>query len=213
MRRLLAILSLLCGLVIAQDSPEPQRRPNILFAMADDWGWPHAGVYGDTVVATPVFDRIAAEGVVFDNAFVSCPSCTASRNAILTGQEFWRLGEGANLHSTLDVAQPTFVQLLRDSGYEVGHWRKAWGPGDFKAGGYEQDPCGPGSTFDKFLAKRDPEKPFCFWFGTSDPHRGYEPGSGIVGGIDPAKIKVPGCWPDTPEVRSDIADYYFEVQR
>ncbi|MEZ6036120.1 MAG: sulfatase [Planctomycetota bacterium] len=213
MRRLLAILFLLCGLVIAQDSPGTQRRPNILFAMADDWGWPHAGAYGDTVVATPNFDRIAREGVLFDNAFVSCPSCTASRNAILTGQEFWRLGEGANLHSTLDVAQPTFMRLLRDSGYEIGHWRKAWGPGDFKAGGYQEDPCGPGGTFDKFLAKRDPEKPFCFWFGTSDPHRGYEPGSGAKSGIDLSKVKVPGCWPDTPEVRSDIADYYFEVQR
>lgn len=61
-------------------------RPNILFCIADDWGWPHAGAYGnDPVVKTPSFDRIAREGVLFNNAYVSSPSCTPSRNAILTG--------------------------------------------------------------------------------------------------------------------------------
>ena len=69
--------------------------PNILFMIADDWGWPHAGVYGDPVVRTPTFDRLAREGVLFDFAYVSSPSCTPSRNAILTGQYHWRLGEGA----------------------------------------------------------------------------------------------------------------------
>ncbi|MDB4468675.1 sulfatase-like hydrolase/transferase, partial [bacterium] len=43
-------------------------RPNILFCIADDWGWPHAGAYGDPVVKTPAFDRIAKEGVLFENA-------------------------------------------------------------------------------------------------------------------------------------------------
>ena len=71
------------------------KRPNIMFCIADDWGWPHAGVYGDSVVKTPLFDRIAKEGVFFEHAYVSSPSCTPSRNAILTGQYHWRLGEGA----------------------------------------------------------------------------------------------------------------------
>lgn len=198
---------------LAQQAEGTPRRPNILFAMADDWGWPHAGALGDRVAATATFDRIAREGVLFDHAWVSSPSCTPSRNAILTGQQFWRLGEGANLHSTLDVALPNFMTLLGEAGYEVGHWRKAWGPGDWKAGGYESDPCGPGSTFDAFLARRDPDKPFCFWLGTSDPHRGYEAGSGKRSGIDLAQIELPACWPDREEVRSDVADYYFEVQR
>ena len=46
-------------------------RPNILFAFADDWGWPHAGAYGDPVVKTPTFDRLAKEGSVFKHAYVS----------------------------------------------------------------------------------------------------------------------------------------------
>ncbi len=45
-------------------------RPNILFAIADDWGWPHAGAYGDPVVKTPTFDRLAREGLLFHHAYI-----------------------------------------------------------------------------------------------------------------------------------------------
>ncbi|TWU38378.1 sulfatase-like hydrolase/transferase [Novipirellula artificiosorum] len=81
-------------------------RPNIVFLMADDWSWPHAGILGDPVVKTPHFDRVAIEGVLFENAFVSTPSCTPSRLSILTGQHHWRLQEGDNL---CDLA-PTFLE-------------------------------------------------------------------------------------------------------
>ena len=47
------------------------KRPNILFAIADDWGWPHAGAYGDPVVKTPTFDRLAKEDILFNHAYVS----------------------------------------------------------------------------------------------------------------------------------------------
>ncbi|MBT3288026.1 MAG: sulfatase [Victivallales bacterium] len=189
-------------------------RPNILFCLADDWGWPHAGAYGDKVVQTPTFDRLAREGVLFENAFVAVPSCTPCRNSILTGQMFYRLGEGANLWSTLDPKIPTFVGLLAAAGYATGHWRKAWGPGDFRALGYKENPCGPrAKNFPQFMADRPKDKPFCFWLGTSDPHRPYKKGTGRASGMDLAKIRVPGFFPDTEEVRSDIADYYVEVQR
>jgi len=196
-----------------QASRSPQKRPNILLALADDWGWPHAGAYGDKVVKTPTFDRLAREGVLFEHAFISSPSCTPCRNALITGQQFYRLDEGANLWSTLDVEKSNFMQLLRDSGYEIGHWRKAWGPGNFKAGGYTEHPCGPASSFVDFMDKRDQAKPFCFWFGTSDPHRGYKLNSGRDSGIDVDAIQVPSFYPDHETMRSDIADYYFEVQR
>jgi arylsulfatase A-like enzyme len=189
------------------------RRPNILFALADDWGWPHAGAYGDKVVKTPAFDRLAREGVLFEHAFISSPSCTPCRNSIVTGQQFYRLGQGANLRSTLDVKYPNFMFMMRDAGYEIGHWRKAWGPGKYEAGGYREHPCGPRGTFDEFMRKRDKNKPFCFWFGTSDPHRSYVKGSGAKSGMDIDKVHVPAFFPDDKEIRSDIADYYFEVER
>ena len=58
--------------------------PNILFAFADDWGWPHAGAYGDPVVKTPTFDRLAEEGALFHHAYVSSPSCTPSAQVAAT---------------------------------------------------------------------------------------------------------------------------------
>lgn len=181
--------------------------------MADDWGWPHAGAYGDKVVKTPAFDRLAKEGVLFEHAFISSPSCTPCRNSIVTGQQFYRLGQGANLHSTLDVKHPNFMFMMRDTGYEIGHWRKAWGPGKYEPGGYTEHPCGPASSFDKFMQTRDKGKPFCFWFGTTDPHRKYDTGSGAKSGMDVDKVHVPAFYPNDGEIRSDIADYYFEVQR
>lgn len=205
------ILVAIQNLIAAE--PKIPARPNILLCVADDWGWPHAGVYGDKVVKTPTFDRLAKEGILFKHAFVSSPSCTPCRNALLTGQQFYRLEEGANLWSTLDVRYPNFMFLMREAGYEIGHWRKTWGPGNFKKGGYSEHPCGPTSEFGSFMSSRDKSKPFCFWFGTSDPHRGYARGSGQKAGVDVDSVHVPSFYPNTKEIRSDIADYYFEVQR
>ncbi len=200
-------------------APAPSRaaeepRPNIFLASADDWGWPHAGAYGDPVVKTPTFDRIAREGVLFANAFVSSPSCTPSRAALLTGQYHWRLEESANLWSTLQTKFRTYPELLRDAGYFTGHSRKAWGPGRIQVGGRTEDPSGPAfKNCEAFLKARPRDKPFCYWFGSPDPHRPYEWQSGLKSGMKLEQIKLPGCFPDHEIVRTDVADYYFEVQR
>ncbi len=198
-----------------EPNPAPQKtdaRPNILFAIADDWGWPHAGAYGDQVIQTPTFDQIAARGLLFENAYVSCPSCTPSRNSILTGQHHWRLGWGGNLWSELDTRHKTYPLLLEDAGYYVGHTRKAWGPGKLKKG--KRHPAGKKyKSFNEFLKNRPEGKPFCFWFGSSDPHRPYKNGTGKKSGMDLAKIKLFEHFPDDEIIRSDVADYYWEVQR
>ncbi len=206
---ILTIAGLLTGC-----NQEPPQRPNILFAIADDWGWPHAGSYGDPVVKTPAFDRLAMEGVLFNHAYISSPSCTPSRNAILTGQYHWRLGPGANLWSTLDPSTPVYPLLLEDAGYKIGRFRKSWGPGDIS--NWDRHPAGHDYTdtgFAAFMADRKDDQPFCFFMGTSDPHRPYDRGSGAQSGIDLAKIKLFECFPDHAIVRSDVADYYYEVQR
>jgi len=187
-------------------------RPNILFAIADDWGWPHAGAYGDPVVKTPTFDRLAREGVLFHHAYVSSPSCTPSRNAILTGQWHWRLGGAANLWSVFPDDLATYPELLQEAGYEVGVTGKGFGPGRTETKGRKLVGQ-PSKNFDQFLASRTAGKPFCFWLGSSDPHRGYDKGSGERSGMDLSQIKLPACFPDHAETRGDVADYYFEVQR
>jgi len=191
-----------------------ESRPNILLCIADDWAFPHASIYGDRVVRTPNFDRVAREGVLFTHAFSAAPSCTPSRAAILTGQAPHRLEEGASLYGPLAARFPVYTDLLEQAGYFVGFTRKGWGPGDFKAGGRTRNPAGQlFKTFEEFLRAAPPEKPFCFWFGSHDPHRPYEPDSGLNSGMNPQDVIVPPFWPDVPEVRRDILDYYFEVQR
>jgi uncharacterized sulfatase len=190
------------------------KRPNILFALGDDWGWPACGAYGDKVVKTPTFDRVAREGVLFTNAFSAVSSCTPSRGAILTGQAAHRLEAGGNLWSALPRKFEVYPDVLEAAGYFVGLQGKGWGPGNFQDGGWTRNPAGPSfKTFEQFFKSVPEGKPWCFWFGSHDPHRAYEKGSGVKSGMKIEDVVVPPFWPDTPEVRSDICDYYFEIQR
>jgi len=191
-----------------------RERPNILFAIADDWSWPHASIAGDKVVRTPTFDRLAQEGVMFTNAFVTAPSCTPSRGSILTGQWHWRLEQGCNLFGTLPAKFAVYPDLLEQAGYHAGYMRKGWSPGKYKPGGWKRNPAGQRyKNFDEFFASRPGGKPFCFWFGSSDPHRSYKWRSGVESGMKIEDVEVPGCLPDCETVRTDICDYYWEVQR
>lgn len=192
--------------------PKPQR-PDVLFVIADDWGYPHAGAYGDPVVKTPNFDRVAKAGVLFTNAYCAAPSCSPSRAAILTGLYPHRLEEGVNLWGFLPKKYPVYPALLSQAGYAVGSQRKGWGPGIFQEGGYADNPAGQVVDVKPFLRNLSREKPFCFWYGSSDPHRPYVAGTGKASGMDVTKVRVPSFLPDVPEIRSDIMDYYFEVER
>ena len=212
-RRFLATIAA-ANIASAQTSTAPTHRPNILLAIADDWGWPSSSIAGDPVVKTPAFDRVAREGVLFTNAFVSAPSCSPSRAAITTGQWHWRLEDGANLAGTLPSKFPVYTDLLQEAGYHTGFTRKGWGPGDETAGGRTRNPAGPRfADFNAFLTEKPKDKAFCFWFGSTDPHRKYEPDSGVKSGMRPEDARVPPYLPDTDVIRRDLCDYYFEVQR
>ena len=208
---------LLLGAVLAGGlgarQPAPSR-PNILVIIADDWSYPHASAYGDRVVKTPTFDRVAREGVLFRNAFAAAPSCTPSRASLLTGRAVHQLGEGGNLWGFLPSRFDVYPDRLESAGYVIGHTSKGWGPGNFQAGGRARNPAGPQfASFDEFYKQAPKDKPFCFWFGSTDPHRPYENGTGAGSGLKAEDVLVPAFLPDTPEVRSDILDYYYEVER
>ena len=202
-----------------QANPRPRPadtggRPNILFLMADDWSYPHAGALGDATAQTPTFDRLAREGILFENAFTPAPSCTPSRHSVASGQYHWRLGEGVNLGGSIGDDVPVYPDLLAAEGYQTGFCRKGTAPSKHIHRGENNDPFGPRfKNFEAFFSSRDPRRPFCFWYGAGEPHRPYELGEGTRKGIDLAGIEVPGFLPDVPEVRSDLADYYARVQR
>ena len=98
MKTILLLSIVLCAASAAKD------RPNILLLFADDLGR-YASAYSDPrkpspndIIRTPAFDRVTKEGALFENAFVSVPSCTPSRAALNTGRHFFRNGSHAQLH-------------------------------------------------------------------------------------------------------------------
>ncbi|MEL0099204.1 MAG: sulfatase-like hydrolase/transferase, partial [Opitutae bacterium] len=114
------------------------KRPNILFAFADDWGQ-QAGIYAEVLgrggindlAKTPNFDKLAKSGVLFTHAFVNAPSCTPCRSSILSGRNFWETGRGAILRGAeWDEKIPTWPLMLQKSGYHVGFTYKVWSPGN-----------------------------------------------------------------------------------
>ena len=211
-----------------------RKRPNIVFIIADDASWKHFGAYGNTQIKTPNIDKLAEEGVVFENAFVSASSCSPSRAAILTGRNGFELEEGATLYGYLPAKFPTYPELLAKEGYRIGFTGKGWAPG-FHVG-RSQNPAGEAFNFIKhspyqdhfdqvqisevnyaanfasFLQTTNPDDPFCFWVGTFEPHRGYTKGLAEATGTNCSAIKVPGFMPDAPEVRADICEYYAEIE-
>src|SRR4051812_41706909 len=144
MRRTRVLLAAAMGvlLAIAPEAEQTPAHPNILVLMADDWSYPHAGAYGDNVVKTPTFDRLAREGVLFRNAFAAAPSCTPSRASLLTGRAVHQLEEGGDLWGFLPAKFPVYPDLVESAGYIVGFTRKGWGPGNFAAGGRSRNPAG-----------------------------------------------------------------------
>ena len=207
------------------------KRPNLLFVIADDWSHGHAGAYGCQWVKTPHFDRVAREGLLFDNCFTSNPKCSPCRATILTGRNSWQLKEAINHNSLFPTEFAVFPDLLEAGGYSVGLTGKGWGPGDYKSTGWKRNPAGPefqqhklkpphsgisnndyAANFASFLDQRDKTKPFSFWLGGQEPHRAYEMGSGERAGRSLQEVTVPGYLPDNRAVRSDMLDYALEVE-
>lgn len=229
--RLLA--PLLIALAAAASRAAPATPPNILFAIADDWG-AHAGAYGTKWVRTPHFDRVARDGILFRHAYTPNAKCAPSRASILTGRNSWQLKEAANHICYFPPEFKGWGEALAENGWFVGHTTKGWGPGVAKdaAGKNRQmtgrafnerkatpptsgiGPADYAANFEDFLAAAPAGKPWAFWYGAIEPHRGYEFGSGVAkGGRRLDEIdRVPAFWPDNETVRHDMLDYAFEVE-
>ena len=120
-------------------SAAQQRRPNVLFILADDLGYGDLSCYGRTDYKTPVLDRLAAQGLKFMSAYAAAPVCTPTRCAFHTGRYPQRLDvglrepltpqNGANLGLPPD--HPTVSSLVKKAGYDTalfGKWHLGWKP-------------------------------------------------------------------------------------
>ena len=108
----------------------PNERPNILYIMSDDHASHALTCYGSRINQTPNLDRIANEGMRFDNCFCTNSICTPSRAAILTGT-YNHVNLVTTLSTHMDNTLPTFVKDLQASGYQTGmfgKWHLGQGP-------------------------------------------------------------------------------------
>ena len=229
---LIAAMAAGCRSAAPENSPAPGERPNILFVIADDAS-PHFGAYGTPWVKTPAFDRIANEGILFLNAYTPNAKCAPSRSAVLTGRHPWQLEAAANHVPVFPEKYGTYVEALRDNGYYVGYTGKGWGPGVAELNGKPRLLTGPAfegrqippptrgispkdyaGNFRAFLDSVPAGQPFSFWFGTHEPHRAYQYGSGVsVGGKRLSDIPaVYPFWPDNDSIRNDMLDYGLEIE-
>jgi N-sulfoglucosamine sulfohydrolase len=210
------------------------RRPNILLAIADDWGYGHASAYGCGWIKTPGFDRVAREGLLFTHAYTPNAKCAPSRACLLTGRNSWQLEAACNHICFFPAKFKTYCEALAEHGYFVGKTTKGWGPGvaNDEAGqprqmagrGFEARKAEPpakgilnsdyAGNFDEFLNAVPAGQPWCFWLGGVEPHRAFEYGVGAAqGGKRLSDIdRVPGYWPDNETVRNDMLDYGYEVE-
>jgi|CXWL01.1.fsa_nt_gi arylsulfatase A-like enzyme len=228
-------LALLLGCAQAGAAESPaETRPNILFCIADDASYAHFSANGCTWVKTPAFDRVAREGLLFQQAYTPNAKCAPSRACVLTGRNSWQLESAGNHGGFYPAGYTTFMEALGRHGYAVGFTGKGWAPGNpGNIGGRLRELTGPAfnalkttppttamssidyaANFAAFLKARPRKQPFCFWFGANEPHRPYAANSGIrLGGRTPDEIqRVEPYWLDDDTVRNDLLDYGFELE-
>jgi N-acetylglucosamine-6-sulfatase len=114
----------LAGLGLAKECFAAPAKPNIIFVLTDDHRWDALGCMGHPFIRTPNLDRIAKEGVLFENAFVTTSLCSPSRASFLTGHYAHRHGVVTN-HTPWDNRNTTFIELLKNAGYDtafIGKW-------------------------------------------------------------------------------------------
>lgn len=178
---------------------EVEKKPNILFIMTDDHTTQAMSCYGSKLIKTPNIDRIANEGVKFNNCFVTNAICAPSRAVILTGK-FSHINGVTDNSKVFDASQTTYPKLLQKAGYQtamIGKWHLGstptgfdfWsilpGQGDY----YQPDFLEMGDTIRengyvtdiitdkaiKWLQNKDNSKPFAMVYQHKAPHRNWLP--------------------------------------
>lgn len=188
------------------------KKPNFIIFIADDAAWSDSGPYGNEIIKTPNINKLANEGLVFNNAFLTTSSSSPSRCSILTGRYPHNTG-ASELHMPLPKDQLLFAGELQKAGYytaaagkyHIGTKRK-----DFDAI-YGGTPSGC-EYWMEALRDRPKNKPFFLWFAALDPHRDYSSGS-IPEPHKSEEVIVPPYLPDNEFTRRDLALYYDEISR
>jgi len=194
------------------------RRPNVVFILTDDQRWDNMGCAGHPFLKTPNIDRLAAEGVMFRNAFVTTSLCSPSRASFLSGLY-------AHSHGVIDnftdypARMTSFPMRLKEEGYEtayVGKWHMSEGDDSIRPGfDYWVSHKGQGNYFDSTFnvngqqqvlkgyytervtdlavdwIRKPRAKPFVMILGHKAPHTPFTPEPKYAHIYDDIKIEYP----------------------
>jgi uncharacterized sulfatase len=202
---------------VAKGKPAAEARPNIVFIGAEDFS-PDLACYGSKFVHTPNLDRLASQGARFTRAFTHAPVCAPSRSGMITGMYPTTIGSH-HMRSALINPPPTFPAELRKAGYHVVWATKT----DINFAGAQNRQ--PKDAFDSTKlwtndgAVGKLPRPFFAHvnFATTHESQVRAPRAQFVENtkrltpqqrVDPAKVDLPPYYPDTPETRRDLANYY-----
>ena len=175
------------------------------------------GSYGDEYARTPVFDRLASEGIRYDMAYAVSPVCSPSRSSVITGMYPNALG---SMHHRSDTRRPEFSKmlpnLLREAGYYTSNNKKR----DYNMGG---DAWHDSSGKAHWRNRPDKSQPFFAVFNLTECHSSITkiPEDEIVATRlhrlgpedfhDPDEAPIPPYHPDVPQFRRAWARYYDAV--
>jgi arylsulfatase A-like enzyme len=205
---MIRLLTLYC-LVFAITLHAEEKRPNILWLIAEDFG-PHLGCYGTKEVSTPVLDGIAEKGMRFTRFFTTAPVCSPSRSAFNTGMYQTTIGaHNHRSHRDDGYALPAGVKLIsermREAGYFTANVKDLPAEAGFKgAGKTDWNFTAPQKPFDS--ASWDELKahqPFYAQINFQETHRTFH----APAHADPAKVEIPPYYPDHEVTRKDWAQY------
>ncbi len=225
--RIRATLFLLTSSLAASNAAT-EARPNILFIMSDDHAAHAISAYGSKINQTPNIDRLAKEGVRFNNCFAVNSICSPSRASVLTGK--YSHINGVTVFNRFDGSQWTVAKALQAAGYHTGmigkwhlqsdptgfdYWNILVGQGLYhnpvfiemgerkKLDGYATDIIADRSI--EFLKNRPNDKPFFLMCHHKAPHRPWEPDAKHAHMFDDVTIPEPDTFNDDYTTRSDAA--------
>ncbi len=204
--------------VARAEEPTADRRPNILWLIAEDMG-PQLGCYGTPQVWSPNLDRLAEQGMRYTHAFATAPVCSASRSAFMTGM--YQTTIGAHNHRShrddgykLPQGAELLTTRLQRAGYYTANVREIE-PGLRGTGKTDWNFAPPRKAFDSDKwSDLKSHQPFYAQINFPETHRGHEWNTAhkeLARRADPEKVELPPYYPDHPVARADWAQYLNTV--
>jgi len=187
---------------------DPPARPNILWIVSEDNG-PFLGCYGDEFADTPNLDRLARDGILYENAVANAPVCAPARSTIITGVYATAMGTH-HMRSSNRIPTGTiklFPAYLREAGYFTSNRSKT----DYNLSPVEKDAWN--QITGGHWRNREPGQPFFSVFNIGTSHESSLHGSKVHEEYLKEDFTLPPYHPDTPEIRSNWVEYYRIVSR